>query len=220
MKVNTGLLINIAIILFGILILIWSVLRINNTLYLESIADRNTLIQTEKIQSRIEDNQLSASCESIDNEVTVINKDDSINTEITVEEIKTMPIEKIDGIEYIGMVEIPSLNISLSILNETSERNLELSPTRYSGSVYTDDLIIAGHSYKNHFRYIKKLTGGDEVVVIDCDGNRFTYVVKYVETVGGYEVDKMMEGDWDLTLFTCTNSGSDRLAVRCIYKVI
>ena len=36
-----------------------------------------------------------------------------------------------------------------------------------------------------------------------------------IETVGGYDIEKMEAGDWDLTLFTCTNKGKARAAVRC-----
>ena len=49
----------------------------------------------------------------------------------------------------------------------------------------------------------------------DADGNIFSYEVAEIETVGGYDIEKMEAGDWDLTLFTCTNNGKARAAVRC-----
>ena len=62
---------------------------------------------------------------------------------------------------------------------------------------------------------IKRLNPGDSVVFTDADGNVFSYEVAEIETVGGYDIEKMEAGDWDLTLFTCTNKGKARAAVRC-----
>ena len=59
------------------------------------------------------------------------------------------------------------------------------------------------------------LNPGDFVVFTDADGNIFSYEVAEIETVGGYDIEKMEAGDWDLTLFTCTNKGKARAAVRC-----
>lgn len=126
-----------------------------------------------------------------------------------------MPEKSIDGQEYIGVVEIPSLSLELPVISEWSDEKLKISPCRYVGSVYTCDLIISGHSYKNHFRYIRKLEIGDTVIFTDMDGNRFVYEVSGTEVIAGTDVAKMEEGEWDLTLFTCTTTGSSRHTVRC-----
>ena len=47
------------------------------------------------------------------------------------------------------------------------------------------------------------------------DGNVFSYEVMALETLAPTAVEEMTEGDWDLTLFTCTVGGTTRLAVRC-----
>lgn len=80
---------------------------------------------------------------------------------------------------------------------------------------YLKNMIIAGHNYRTHFSGIKRLNPGDSVVFTDADGNVFSYEVTEIETVGGYDIEKMEDGDWDLTLFTCTNKGKARAAVRC-----
>ena len=46
-------------------------------------------------------------------------------------------------------------------------------------------------------------------------GDVYEYEVEKVETLNPYAVDEMLSGDWDLTLFTCTNKGKARAAVRC-----
>lgn len=129
-----------------------------------------------------------------------------------------MPYVTIDGLNYIGTVEIPSLDLKLPVQSEWSDELSKISPCRYKGSVYDGNLIIAGHNYKTHFRGIKLLGEGAEVKFTDVDGHTFSYVVKNIETMEMHEVQRMEEGEWDLTLFTCTFGGKYRIALRCDFK--
>lgn len=126
-----------------------------------------------------------------------------------------MPEKVIDGQIYIGVVEIPPLSLKLPVIRDWSDERLKIAPCRYVGSVYTGDLIISGHSYKKHFRYIRKLVEGDPVIFTDMDGNRFVYQVSGTEVIAPDGVEQMVSGEWDLTLFTCTYNGSSRHTVRC-----
>ena len=127
----------------------------------------------------------------------------------------SMPERDIDGQTYIGVVEIPKLELVLPIISEWDDEKLRISPCRYTGSVYMNDMILAGHSYVNHFRYIRKLVNGDSVIFTDMDGNRFVYEVIGAEVIAGTDVEGMLAGEWDLTLFTCTPGGQSRNTVRC-----
>lgn len=126
-----------------------------------------------------------------------------------------MPTVEVNGQECVGMIEIPALGLKLPVISEWSDAKLKKAPCRYSGSAYLKNMIIAGHNYRTHFSGIKRLNPGDSVVFKDADGNVFSYEVAEIETVGGYDIEKMEAGDWDLTLFTCTNKGKARAAVRC-----
>jgi len=121
---------------------------------------------------------------------------------------------ELDGRDYVGVLEIPSLELSLPIQDEWSDRLLKYSPCRYEGTIY-DGMIIAGHNYKSHFAKLKQLLPGDEVRFIDLDGNIWNYVVSGTEVIAGYDVERMKSGDWDLTLFTCTYGGESRYTLRC-----
>lgn len=127
-----------------------------------------------------------------------------------------MPTVEIEGRDCIGYIEIPALNISLPVLSEWSYPGLKVSPCRYKGSAYLDNMIIAAHNYRTHFGTIESLEPGTEVIFTDADGNRFEYEVSQLELLNGTDVEKMEEGDWDLTLFTCTVGGRQRVTVRCI----
>ncbi len=132
-----------------------------------------------------------------------------------VSESGDMPVVDVDGRSFIGTVGIPSLNLLLPIQNEWSGDNAKVSVCRYVGSVYDNDLIVAGHNYVEHFGNLKELSTGDEVVVTDMNGKSFYFQVVNIETLGAYDVDEMEAGEWDLTLFTCTIGGQNRVTVRC-----
>ena len=68
-----------------------------------------------------------------------------------------MPTVEIDGYDYIGYLDIPSLELSLPVMSEWSYPQLKIAPCRYAGSVYLDDMILAAHNYDRHFGRLKNL---------------------------------------------------------------
>lgn len=125
-----------------------------------------------------------------------------------------MPVENIDGIDYIGVLRIPTLELELPIISEWSYQKLKIAPCRYSGSAYQDDLIIAAHNYNSHFGNLKNLREGDTAIFTDMDGNVFTYEMVELEILQPTDIEGMESGEWDLTLFTCTIGGSSRVTAR------
>lgn len=125
-----------------------------------------------------------------------------------------MPKETIDGIDFIGVLRIPALELELPIISEWNYPNLKTAPCRYSGSAYLNNLIICGHNYTSHFGNLKNLSEGDLATFTDIDGNVFTYKMVERETLLPSSVDAMESGEWDLTLFTCTVGGQSRVTIR------
>lgn len=126
-----------------------------------------------------------------------------------------MPVISVDGHEYIGVLTIPALNLSLPVMSDWSDPTLKITPNRYHGSAYADNLIIAGHNYSTHFGELKTLSSGDQVTFTDVNGNQFSYAVLEIELLMSTDVERMETGDWDLTLFTCTLGGKKRVTIRC-----
>ncbi len=126
-----------------------------------------------------------------------------------------MPVREIDGQDYIGVLEIEACELSLPVISEWNYSRLKIAPCRYDGSAYTDNLIIAAHNYKAHFRNLQDLKEGERVIFTDMDGNIFTYQVVEREILAPEDVEEMKDGKWDLTLFTCTLGGASRVTVRC-----
>lgn len=127
-----------------------------------------------------------------------------------------MPTIDIDGNLYIGTLTIPSLDLVLPVMAEWSYDGLRIAPCRYTGSYYTDDLVICGHNYAKHFSPIKYIEPGADVYFKNTEGTVYHYIVDNVETLQPTQVEDMVSGDWDLSLFTCNTGGQSRCAVRCV----
>jgi len=126
-----------------------------------------------------------------------------------------MPIVEIDGQDYIGVLTVPVLELELPVISEWNYPRLKIAPCRFEGSAYLNNLIIAAHNYNSHFGRLRNLLPGDEVTFTDVDGNIFSYTVTEMETLGKDGLEELENGDWDLTLFTCTMGGKTRVVVRC-----
>lgn len=126
-----------------------------------------------------------------------------------------MPVSRVNGQDYIGILEIPELDLKLSVISEWNYPRLRIAPCRFAGSAYTNNLVISAHNYASHFGSLDKLTEGAAVRFTDTDGNVFNYRVAMKETLNPQDVEYMTDGGWDLSLFTCTPGGSYRVTVRC-----
>jgi len=111
---------------------------------------------------------------------------------------------KLDGSEYISIVEIPDIGIELPVMSEWSYPNLKIAPCWYEGNPATKNMIIAAHNYRSHFGRIGDLSSDSEIIFIDVMGKTYHYEVVNIEQIAGTAIEKMEFGsaeDWDLTLF-------------------
>ena len=124
----------------------------------------------------------------------------------------------IDGLDYIGYVKIPKLDLELPILDKWDMKNIHTAPCRYSGSLEENNLVLASHDYRKHFYYIKDLNVGDEVTFIKVNGEKIEYQVSDVMIVYPFEVEKIENEEPDLIIFTCYMDGRYRTIVYCKRK--
>ncbi len=125
-----------------------------------------------------------------------------------------MPVGKVDGKDYIGVLRIDSLSLELPVISDWSYDNLKTAPCRYSGSAYKGNLVICGHDYRSHFGGLRRISIGDTATFTDMDGNVFAYTAASVEVLDPTEIDDMKDSGFELTLFTCTLDGTNRLTIR------
>ena len=181
----------------GILLIIVSLALITHNNYEEINAGKKSKLVLEEIKNNIieEDNNITQTI--VDNPT---NKTETTN---------------VNGYDYIGTINIPTLNLELPIMSEYDYDKLKISPCRYYGNINTNDLIICAHSYKTHFKYLNKLKQKDLVIITDINGNNYIYEVVTIEVLKPNQVSEMINNDYDLTLYTCTNDGQNRITVRC-----
>lgn len=196
------------LVLAGGLMLVAALLLTGRNYYAECDAGKSSSHLVEVLEGRM--SSQTEGQEAAEEALTGMTPDYVINPEME------MPTAKIEGNEYIGLLQIPALGLELPVNSEWSYQKLELAPCRYSGSAYTGGFTIAGHNYSTHFGPLGNLVPGDEVSFIDVKGRNFYYAVQAVETVEATAVEEMISEEWDLTLFTCTLSGQARVAVRCV----
>ena len=129
--------------------------------------------------------------------------------------VPEMPTQTVNGWDYIGYLSIPSLELTLPIQSQWSYEGFRVAPGRFAGSTYSKDLVLAAHNYPQHFGHIGDLQPGDTVCFTDMDGHVTHYRVAALETLAPEDVEGMLSGEYDLTLFTCTVGGKSRVTVRC-----
>lgn len=131
-----------------------------------------------------------------------------------------MPAVDIDGAPYCGTLSLPELGLELPIADTYSSGQLALTPCRYEGSLYADNLVIAGIDFDAHFGSLTTLNGGEEVAISDTLGNTVLYYVNGVETLQPTDLDRVVSGSdgtdaGDLRLMVCGADQKVRFVVHC-----
>ena len=128
------------------------------------------------------------------------------------EKMMTVPAGDYDSI---GILSIPVLELELPVLTEWSYEKLKNAPCLYFGSYYQPNFVIAAHNYPAHFGGLSRLRAGDLVMFTDVTGTVYCYEVVLLETLTATATEDMLNSGFDLSLYTCTPGGSNRVTVRC-----
>lgn len=179
--------------------------------YSDAAASRTADAVYSSLNAHIKSSETKAEAETAD-----VSGTEEVIPNYVLDPSRPMPETEVDGVSYIGTLEIPAIDIALPVAGGFTYDTLKSVPCRYSGSAYLGDMIVCAHNYTSQFANIPKLAVGDIVIFTDIDGNSFTYKVSETETIPADGIEEMSSGDWDLTLFTCTLGGQSRITVRCI----
>ncbi len=223
-----------ALIYIGYLIVIVSVVLSATNIYKDYKSGVESLTALDKIMNELEShaNKQQLDTNNTHDEQDSTNNPQNLDTEgsnttngqgnklpqnLEIDETYSdVPTVKVDGKHYMGIIHIPKLSLSLPIQSEWSYKLLDTSACRYHGSVEDNNLVLMSHNYRSQFGHIYKLKMNDEVKFIDVTGNKYKYKVVGSEKMHKSEVDKMINGNWDLTLFTCDFTRTNRTAVRFV----
>lgn len=121
-------------------------------------------------------------------------------------------------LDFIGIINIPAIDRKLPVQYGWSYDQMVYTPCRYAGSCYGKGFVIIAHRYNKHFSDIGLLPIGAAVTFTDMLGNVFRYEVIAVEILEPNQNEELLDDQYDLSLMTCTISGSQRVVVRCMRK--
>ena len=120
---------------------------------------------------------------------------EEIKVDIDEEEIKEQPKQeekKTSNYKYIGVLEIPKINIKRGFLNikdkgNNVNKNLQVIKGSDMPNVKNGNLIIAAHSGNSYISYFKNLhkLSNDDVAYVYFNNIKYTYKV-----VGKYDAEK------------------------------
>ena len=129
-----------------------------------------------------------------------------------------------NDISIIGLIEIPSINLSYPILSNTSESLLKISVCKFAGPLpnRNGNLCIAGHNYKNSMMFSKlhELDINDSIFITDLNNVRLEYIVykKFKVKQNNLECAKNTT-DVQITLITCNDyNNTERIVIKAKVK--
>jgi len=115
---------------------------------------------------------------------------------------------------------IPTIELNAPVLPKTTEEYLNIALTQIKKNQVPGqgNFTIAGHNssvYGRHFNRLQELNIGDEIQLIDGE-NVFIYQVDSKRVIDPSEVDVLYDtpDKNEITLITCTVTGTKRLAVK------
>ena len=154
-------------------------------------------------------------------------KDDKIdNLESDKEEVKEEeePIVNNYSNYFIGILDIPKINLSRGFVNPSSsennvDKNIEIVKTSDMPDVDKGNFILAAHSgnsYVSYFKNLYLLNNGDYVYVT-YNGVKYTYQIKniYLQVKTGQIGIYRDVNKTTLTLITCKDNSNKQLVVIC-----
>jgi len=126
-----------------------------------------------------------------------------------------MPVLVFNDVDYVALVEIPSINLTLPVADGWNSRKLYRSPARFYGSCYDHSLVIGGADNSHQFSFCDKIDTETVITVTDMTGTQFSYTVSRVDRSKSAESNWLICSDYDLTLFCRDTNSMEYIAVRC-----
>ena len=125
----------------------------------------------------------------------------------------------------IGIIEIPSIDIRYPVMEGTGADVLNAGIGHIpetAGIGESGNCVLCGHNgsrYGTFFTPLNQISIGDDVTIIDKNGQTHIYEVTGTEVVNSYDNSIKTQGEEkELTLFTCSQKGTMHFVVICRYK--
>ncbi len=152
---------------------------------------------------------------------------ETINKEITQEEVTQEKQMYYKEYRVVGIIKIPSIELEYPILEITNNTTMRLSITKFWGNGVNEigNLSLAGHNNYDGtmFGKTKQLETGDKIELTDMKGITKNYIIyeKFITDPNNISVIETDEyGTREVTLITCSNGNKERLILKAREEVI
>lgn len=124
-----------------------------------------------------------------------------------------MPTMSVGGVDYIALVETEKFGVKLPVAANWNKKAASQYPCRFTGSCYDKTMVIGAG--EKQFEFAAKVDIGDRITVTDMLGYRFNYTIDKIIRVDSADAEKLLSGDYPLTLFAPDSSTKGYIVVRC-----
>lgn len=209
---------SIVINVFIVCITSWIIVEIMLNDYSEKEIKEESMYNMQSLGILVEENTISSNSISEENNV-VIEKEEIFEEQQELIEEKV--IEDYKGYKVIAKLQIPNIALETYVLEEYSNKALNISVTKFWGSNPNEigNLCIAGHNFqnKNMFHNIRRLKKGDNIFLTDNKTGKLQYTVYDIYKVFPEDVSCLSQetnGKKEITLITCTNDSKKRIIIK------
>ena len=201
-------------------------------IYAEYDKNKNEAISQEILSSlTFEDNVTDDTTIKFSNNSIVV----ILNTEDPFEVVYSEPVEEVNpedninwlrtesGTEYyiVATVNIPSINCTYPIINQSTDELLKIAPCKFWGPEPNEvgNFCIVGHNYRSDkfFSHVPELEIGDAIEITSLTGETLVYSVydKYIVEPDDVScTSQRTNGLKEITLITCTDDSKQRVIVK------
>ena len=131
---------------------------------------------------------------------------------------KNMSALSLDGVDYVGVLEIPAYGICLPVSGEWERADIKKYPCRYTGSCNSGDLIIGADAGRGQLFAADKVENGDTVTFMDTEGNRYTYEIAEIRRTERADTETLTAHPAHLTLFARAAYSMEYIIIHCNLK--
>jgi sortase A len=125
----------------------------------------------------------------------------------------TMSVLSVDGIDFVGLVELPRYGSALPVSADWGKSSKY--PCRFGGSIYNGTMQIGATTQKGQYDFYRELSVGDTVSYIDVEGNRYTFTITSLRYEKHVDQAALQQKDAPLTLFIKNIYSFEYLIVFC-----
>lgn len=126
-----------------------------------------------------------------------------------------MPVLEIDGEDFVALVSIPDLEVTLPVGSTWDSEMIQSYPRRIGGAVYDGTLEIGVTDRKSQFSFFRKLDIGTNVIVTDMTGAEFSYTVYRVDRSDSLDDDIVRDDNTDFVFINRDTYLMESITVYC-----